>query len=114
MKIGTRIVKRTSLAAALACALLSTALVSSGTARTVKQKKQAARIQFEAAERMRDALMETPENARSHHDFQKVIEAYRKVYYTAPSSSKADDAVLAVAELLYEQGRALDEEKSYK
>jgi len=114
MKIGTRIVKRTSLAAALVCALLSSALVSSGAARTVKQKKEAARIQFEAAERMRDSLLDTPDSARSRRDFQKVIEAYRKVYYTAPNSSKADDAVLTVAELLYEQGQALNDAKSYK
>jgi N-acetylmuramoyl-L-alanine amidase len=112
MKIEPRI--RTSLAAALACVLLPSILVSSGGARTVRQKKQAARIQFEAAERLHDALRETPESARSHRDFQKVIEAYRKVYYTAPTSSKADEAVLAVAELLDEQGRALNDEKSYK
>ena len=114
MKIGTRIVKRTSLAAVLVCALLSSALAPSAQARSVKQKKQAARTQFEAAERLRDALLGTPESQRDRRDYQKVIEAYRKVYYTAPTSSKADSAVLAVAELLDDQGRVLNDEKSYK
>src|SRR5260370_20870311 len=42
------------------------------------------------------------------------MDAYRMVYYTAPTSSKADAAVLAVAELLDEQGRVLNDPKSYK
>ncbi|HMF90164.1 MAG TPA: N-acetylmuramoyl-L-alanine amidase [Candidatus Angelobacter sp.] len=109
MKTGTRILIRTAVAALLACAL-----VPSAGARTVKQKKQAARTQFETAERMREALNGTPESKRTRSDYQKVIEAYRKVYYTAPNSNKADAAVLAVAELLDEQGRVLNDTKSYK
>jgi N-acetylmuramoyl-L-alanine amidase len=109
MKTGTRILIRTAFAALLACAL-----VSSAGARTVKQKKQAARTQFETAERLREALNGKPESKRVRSDYQKVIDAYRKVYYTAPNSNKADAAVLAVAELLDEQGRVLNDKKSYK
>lgn len=97
-----------ALAAAVACALLSSA-----EARTVRQKKQAARSQFETAERLREALDGKPESQRTRRDYQKVMEAYRKVYYTAPTSIKADAAVLAVAELLDEQGRVLKDAKSY-
>lgn len=100
---------RIALALALACGVLPCAQ-----ARTVKQKKQAAKAQFEVAERLRDSLLGTPESERSRRDYQKVIEAYRKVYYTAPTSAKADDAVLAVAELLDGQGRTLKDSKSYK
>ncbi|MGH9571861.1 MAG: hypothetical protein ACRD4F_19630, partial [Candidatus Angelobacter sp.] len=62
MKIGTRPFKRTSLAAALVCALLASAFLPSAEARTVKQKKQAARAQFEVAEHLRDGLLGTPES----------------------------------------------------
>lgn len=100
---------RIALAACVACAL-----VSAAAARTVKQKKQAARTQFETAERLREALDGRPESQRTRRDYLKVMDAYRKVYYTAPTSSKADAAVLAVAELLDEQGRVLNDPKSYK
>ncbi|HKF22754.1 MAG TPA: N-acetylmuramoyl-L-alanine amidase [Candidatus Angelobacter sp.] len=95
-------------------AMLGSALVSSAGARTVKQKKQAARTQFETAERMREALDGKPESKRTRSDYQKVMDAYRKVYYTAPNSDKSDAAVLAVAELLDDQGRVLNDPKSYK
>jgi N-acetylmuramoyl-L-alanine amidase len=102
---------RNTIAVALACLLLAPV---SGFARSVKQKKQAARAQFEAAERLREALDGNAESERTRRDYQKVIEAYRKVYYTAPSGAKADSAVLAVAELLEEQGRVLNDPKSFK
>ena len=108
MKRGTGKLTRITVAAAVACALLS-----SVEARTVAQKKQAARAQFETAERLREALAGKPESHRSRRDYQKVIEAYRKVYYTAPSWIKADAAVLTVAQLLDEQGRVLNDPKSY-
>src|SRR5215467_14506694 len=109
MKTGTRILKRVAIAGTLACVLLPCAH-----ARSVKQKKQAARTQFETAERMREALDGRPESQRTRREYLKVIEAYRKVYYTAPTSNQADAAVLAVAELLDDQGRVLNDPKSYK
>jgi len=75
-------------------------------ARSVAEKKQIARNQFEIAEEMREALNQKPAAQRRERDYLKVIDAYRKVYYTAPTSSKADSAVEAVAELLTEEGRA--------
>ena len=109
MKTRTGILGRIALATALACMVLSSAQ-----ARTVKQKKQAAKTQFEVAERLRDSLLGTPDSQRERRDYQKVMDAYRKVYYTAPSWAKADEAVLAVAELLDDQGRVLNDPKSYK
>ncbi len=102
---------RKTFACALACLLLAPV---STFARTVQQKKQAARAQFESAESLREALDAKPEAQRTRHDFQKVMDAYRKVYYTAPTSAKADESVLAVAELLDDQGRILNDPKSFK
>jgi N-acetylmuramoyl-L-alanine amidase len=95
----------------LACLLLSPL---SSVARTVAQKKQAARAQFETAEHLRDSLESKAEAQRTRQDYQRVIEAYRKVYYTAPTSVKADASVLAVAELLDDQGRIFSDPKSFK
>src|SRR5215831_1743251 len=116
MNIGPRKHSRNSLtriaaACALACLLLSPL---SSVARTVAQKKQAARAQFDTAERLRDSLESKAEAQRTRQDYQKVIEAYRKVYYTAPTSVKADASVLAVAELLDDQGRLFSDPKSFK
>jgi N-acetylmuramoyl-L-alanine amidase len=116
MNIGPRKHSRNSLtriaaACALACLLLSPL---SSVARTVAQKKQAARAQFDTAERLRDSLESKAEAQRTRQDYQKVIEAYRKVYYTAPTSMKADASVLAVAELLDDQGRIFSDPKSFK
>ena len=68
-------------------------------------RKQQARTQFETAERMREALNGRPESERTRRDYQKVADAYRKVYYVSPASSKADASVVAVAEILAEMGR---------
>jgi N-acetylmuramoyl-L-alanine amidase len=110
MKIGLPLVRKTILLA-LACSLLAPV---NAAARSVKQKKQAARAQFDVAEQLREALDAKPESKRTRRDYQTVIDAYRKVYYTAPKSIKADESVLAVAELLEEQGLVLNDSKSLK
>jgi N-acetylmuramoyl-L-alanine amidase len=111
MKIVPRSLTRNTIACALACLLLAPA---SGLARTVQQKKKAARAQFDIAERLRESLDNKAESSRTRGDYEKVLEAYRKVYHTAPTSVKADASVLAVAELLEEQGRVLSDPKSFK
>ena len=68
-------------------------------------RRQQARTQFETAERMREALNGRPESERTRRDYQKVADAYRKVYYVSPASTKADASVVAVAEILAEMGR---------
>jgi N-acetylmuramoyl-L-alanine amidase len=70
-----------------------------------------ARDHFTTAERMREALNGRPPADRSRHDYQRVINAYRSVYFGAPTSSKADPSVLAVAETLVEMGRRFDDDK---
>ena len=80
--------------------------------RSVAQKKQAAHSQYEKAEALREELHGTPQDERSRDEYTRVADAFRKVYYTAPTSSKADMSVLAVAELLAEMGRVFDDDKA--
>ena len=54
---------------------------------------------------MREALNGRPAEERTRRDYQKVADAYRKVYYVSPASTKADASVVAVAEILAEMGR---------
>ena len=101
-------------AALLASALLVVLTPASQAKRTVAQKKQIARTQFEEAERLREALNGKPERARTKRDYQRVMDAYRKVYYVAPTSNRADASALAVADLMVDYGRRFDDEKSFK
>ncbi len=101
---------RTCFAALLVVGTLSAPLFSL----TVARKKQIARTQFETAERMREALNGRPASQRKERDYKRVIDAYRKVYFTAPTSSKADASVVAVAELLAEEGRQLNNDATLK
>ena len=68
-----------------------------------------AREKFSTAERLREALNGRPAAERTRHDYQHVIDAYRRVYFGAPASSKADASVVAVAELQVEMGRRFDD-----
>jgi N-acetylmuramoyl-L-alanine amidase len=101
-------------AASLASALLLLLTPASEAKRTVAQKKQIARTQFEQAERLREELNGKPERSRTKRDFQRVMDAYRKVYYVAPTSNRADASALAVADLLVDFGRRFDDEKSFR
>jgi N-acetylmuramoyl-L-alanine amidase len=70
-----------------------------------------AREHFAAAERMREALNGRPPSERTRHDYQRVVNSYRAVYLGAPTSSKADPSVVAVAETLVEMGRRFEDDK---
>lgn len=76
-------------------------------------RKQQARDQFEKAEQMREELNGRPANERTKKDYQRVADAYRKVYYVAPMSSKADASVVAVGEVLAEMGRQFQPGEKY-
>ncbi len=70
-----------------------------------------ARQQFSKAERMREALNGRPVGERTRHEYQRVIDSYRRVYFGSPASSKADPSVVATAELMVEMGRRFDDNK---
>ena len=69
------------------------------------------RQQYAHAERMREALNGRPSGERTRREYQRVIDAYRRVYFGAPTSSKADPSVVATAELMVEMGRQFDDNK---
>ena len=102
----TQVVLRLVLTLAVALAVARPALAIS-----TAQKRQVAASQFETAERLRESLNGRPAGERTRREYQRVIDAYRRVYYTSPVSSKADASVAAVAELLAEMGRALGNPK---
>jgi N-acetylmuramoyl-L-alanine amidase len=93
------------LGAAALLSLLAVGLNAAPAAGSATARKQEAREQFDKAEQMREALNGRPADQRTRKDYQHVADAYRKVYYVAPASSKADASVIAVAELLAEMGR---------
>ncbi len=70
-----------------------------------------ARDRFATAERMREALNGRPPADRTRRDYQRVLNTYRSVFYGAPTSTKADPSVVAVAETLVEMGRRFDDDK---
>ena len=88
--------------------LLVVSSSQSGYGWSASSRKQEAAGQFEKAEQMREALNGRPEPERTRRDYQRVADAYRKVYYVAPASSKADASVIAVAEILATMGRQFE------
>jgi N-acetylmuramoyl-L-alanine amidase len=70
-----------------------------------------ARQHYATADRLREALNGRPAADRSRREYQRVIDAYRRVYYGSPAATKADPSVVAVAELLVEMGRQFDDPK---
>ena len=65
--------------------------------------------QFAVAERMQEALETQPVENRSRRDYDRVINAYRRVYLGAPSSGRADPSVVAAAQLTEEMGRRFND-----
>jgi N-acetylmuramoyl-L-alanine amidase len=93
-------------------ALLLTAVLSGLPAYArVRHTEAWAHDRFATAERMREALNGRPPAELARKDYQHVINAYRSVYYGAPTSAKADPSVVAVAETLVEMGRRFDDAK---
>lgn len=70
--------------------------------------------QFQHAQSLRTALEAQPPASRTWKDYEHVLDAYRAVYHQDPQSSKADDSVVAVAELLAEKGRTLHQTRPLK
>src|SRR5690348_2853385 len=95
----------------LGAILLLALLPATPAAARVSHNDAWARQKFTAAERMREALNGRPSAERTRRQYQEVIDAYRRVYYGAPSSSKADASVVAVAELQVEMGRRFEDNK---
>jgi N-acetylmuramoyl-L-alanine amidase len=73
-----------------------------------------ARAQFADAEHLRQQLEARPAQALTRSDYDRVINAYRRIYFEAPNSTKADPSVVAVAQLLEEKGRHFDDQATLR
>jgi N-acetylmuramoyl-L-alanine amidase len=67
---------------------------------------------WKQAEQGRDALEAKPDETRTREDYTRAMDAYRAIYHEGPRDIHAAAAVNAVAELLAEQGRTLQDAKS--
>jgi N-acetylmuramoyl-L-alanine amidase len=90
--------------------LLALLPLASAAAR-VRHNDAWARQEFTQAERMREALNGRPAAERTRREYQHAIDAYRRVYFGAPASSKANPSVVATAELMVEMGRRFNDDK---
>jgi len=92
------------LLAAMTAAAVPVAAQSPATSRKAEAKTQLAR-----ADKLRAELEGQPQKDRSKQDYSTAIAAYRRVVHGAPASSEAQTALVAVAELYHEMGRAFDD-----
>src|SRR5664279_1321507 len=69
---------------------------------------------YKKAQRLHEALFGRPQDERTRRDYERVLDAYRAVYHSDPASLKADASVSAVADILAEEGRSLDDEKTLR
>jgi N-acetylmuramoyl-L-alanine amidase len=67
---------------------------------------------WEQAQKQRAALEAVPTGGRTRAAYTRVLEAYRAIYHDNPRDTHAPEAILVVGQLLEEQGRDLDDEKS--
>ncbi len=65
--------------------------------------------QFAAAEHLQEDLESRPTEERTRRDYERVINAYRRVYLGAPSSGRADPSVVAAAQMTEEMGRRFND-----
>ncbi len=65
--------------------------------------------QFASAQRMQEALEGQPLEKRTRVDYERVINAYRRIYLGAPTSGRADPSVVAAAQMTEELGRRFDD-----
>ena len=98
--------------AAVLCALLAVMVPCAQAKRSLAQKKLLAQAQFETAEKLREALNGRPESERTRRDYDRVTEAFRKVYLICANFRKADESIVDTAELLAETGRAFHDPKA--
>ncbi len=70
-----------------------------------------AQSQFAAAQRLHQSLEARPAQQLTRADYERVINSYHLVYFEAPSSTRADPSVVAVAQLKEEMGRRFEDDE---
>jgi N-acetylmuramoyl-L-alanine amidase len=68
--------------------------------------------QYDRAVRGRQVLEARPEDQRTKRDYERTLDLFRAIYHDNPASPKADASIFAVADLLAEQGRHFQDDKS--
>ena len=58
---------------------------------------------------MQEALEGQPIEKRTRLEYQRVINAYHRIYFAAPTSGRADPSVVAAAQMTEEMGRRFDD-----
>jgi N-acetylmuramoyl-L-alanine amidase len=109
-QVSTTLIRGQHLFRAGAAVLMAVLPLTDASAR-IHHNDAWSRQQYGQAERMREALNGRPSRERTRREYQRVIEAYRRVYFGAPTSSKADPSVVATAEVMVEMGRQFDDSK---
>ncbi|HMH12811.1 MAG TPA: N-acetylmuramoyl-L-alanine amidase [Edaphobacter sp.] len=100
-------------AAGLGCGVVAGA--STAKAKSASGQRRVVEMSpWEQATQGREELEAMPEGSRTKADYAKAMDGYRGIYHDAPQSKYAAAAVNAVAELLAEQGRGLQDAKSMK
>ncbi|HYA95571.1 MAG TPA: N-acetylmuramoyl-L-alanine amidase [Terriglobales bacterium] len=90
-------------------AAITTVAVPMAAQSPAPSKKAEAKSQLGRADKLRAGLEGQPQKDRSKQDYSSVIAAYRRVVHGAPASSEAQTALVAIAELYHEMGRAFDD-----
>jgi len=76
----------------------------------VHHSRSWAESQFALARRLQETLETRAVQQRTRLDYQRVVNAYRRIYLGAPGSSKADPSVVAGAQLMEEMGRCFQDD----
>ena len=79
-----------------------------------RRARQQAASQFETAQKLREALNGRPAKQRSKREYSRVIDAYFRVYRYSPASPRANEALLAMAELKAEEGRVFGQDSYFR
>ena len=103
-KLGAAILSGLLVAFAAPVAAASAAAQSAASS-----KKAAAQTQLTHADSLRAGLEGRPPKERTKHEYEAVVAAYRRVVSAAPATSEAQTALVAVAELYQEMGRAFED-----
>ncbi|MBI1956251.1 MAG: AMIN domain-containing protein, partial [Acidobacteria bacterium] len=93
------------------CFFLLPAAVS---APSTEEKLEQARAYFQQAQEARQALEAVPTEERTRKNYASVVEAFRRVYYTAPTYGNNTECLMAIGELYQEMGRRWEQPKDFQ
>ncbi|HXZ18611.1 MAG TPA: N-acetylmuramoyl-L-alanine amidase [Candidatus Acidoferrales bacterium] len=90
-------------------AAISAAAVPVAAQSPAASKRAEAKADLARADKLRADLEGRPQKDRTKQAYSNAITAYRRVVHAAPASSEAQTALVAIADLYHEMGRAFDD-----